>query len=87
MFNHTACLKKVTERGQERHPPFQLRAETLQEIAMVNIYICDLFMNVSAHFMVENINLNFINGDNLFKHTWKESTLWQSSMTLSLAAF
>lgn len=32
MFNHTACLKKVTERGQERHPPFQLRAETLQEI-------------------------------------------------------
>lgn len=54
---------------------------------MVNIYICDLLMNVSVHSMVENIDLSFINGDNLFKHTWKESTLRQSSVTLSLAAF
>lgn len=54
---------------------------------MVNIYICDLFINVSVHLMVENIDLSFINGENLFKHTWKESTLWQSSVTLSLAAF
>ena len=28
----TACQRTVTERGQERHPSFQLRAETLQEI-------------------------------------------------------
>lgn len=72
----TACQRTVTERGQERHPSFQPRAGTLQEIfhVWITTYLCTCAYTLSYN----KYGLNLKANDPLV-NTWKESSLWQSS--------